>query len=64
MGHRPSRPLGGTVSVIKTATGVVSAPITVGKGPEVGGDLPGAERPPTLMMTVPAAAPTLTLGAR
>jgi YVTN family beta-propeller protein len=35
MGHRPSRPLSGTVSVITTATGVVSAPITVGKRPEV-----------------------------
>ena len=49
------------MSVITTATGVVSAPITVGTGPEVGGDLPGAERPPTLMMTVPAAVPTPTL---
>ena len=30
----------GTVSVITTATGAVSAPITVGNGPQPGGDHP------------------------
>ena len=33
-----------TVSVITTATGAVSAPITVGKARGGGGDLPGADR--------------------
>ena len=51
----------GTVSVITTATGAVSAPITVGRVPDGVAICPDAERPPTPMMTVPAAVPTPTL---